>query len=113
MKNSASEECHEISEEQGRVSQILLIWWLVIQIRAADWLKRSESHVGVCDWLKRRRNEGRWLVNINYFLAHDMPKDFCIFIGIALPIQFINSFFHPRLLHSTNALQIFEYIEMH
>ena len=28
---------HEISGEQGRVSQGLLIWWLFIWIRAADW----------------------------------------------------------------------------
>ena len=42
---------------------------------------------------KRKQNLGRWLVNNIYFLGHDMPQDFCIFIVIAIPVE---EHFHER-----------------
>ena len=88
--------CHEISWKQGRVSQNLLNWWLSIWILAADWLIRSPIYILPCDWLKRKRNLGRWLVNIIYFLGHDMPQDFCIFILIAIPVYFNLRYFPDK-----------------
>ena len=51
----------------------LLIGWHVRLIK-----------VLVCDWLKHRRNIGRWLGDINYCFGPGRSQDFCIFILIPL-----------------------------